>query len=81
MIRRLFADVINDVGQLLDMLSALVPSNCYLLILSISAICKGKDVEICQFLNDFVLLFLVAFCGVAAGATKLCITNHLARLE
>jgi len=57
---RLFADVINDIGQLLDMLSALVPSNVYLTVLSLSAICK-------------------AFCGVAAGATKLCITNHLAK--
>jgi hypothetical protein len=39
--RRLFADVINDVGQLLDMVSALVPSDFYLLVLSLSAICKG----------------------------------------
>lgn len=38
--RRLFADVINDVGQLLDMFSALVPASWYLTVLSLSAICK-----------------------------------------
>jgi hypothetical protein len=54
---RLFADVINDVGLLLDMLSALVPHRFYVYILCASAICK-------------------ALCGVAAGTTKLCITNH-----
>jgi hypothetical protein len=55
---RLFADVINDVGQSLDMLCSYVPSHLYLPILSVSAICK-------------------AMCGISAGATKLCITNHL----
>lgn len=54
---RLFADVINDVGLLLDMVSALVPPEAYVYVLCCSAVCK-------------------ALCGVAAGTTKLCVTNH-----
>lgn len=55
---RLYADVINDIGQILDMTTMYVPSNWYLPIISVSAICKAS-------------------CGISAGATKLCITNHL----
>ena len=54
---RLFADVINDIGLSLDMISPLVPAYLYLPVLCCSAICK-------------------AACGVAAGATKVCITNY-----
>ena len=50
---RLFADVINDVGQLLDMLSAHVPSEFYLAILSMSAICKGT----CKYMLDTYMLY------------------------
>lgn len=54
---RLFADIINDVGLTLDMVSPIVPRYLYLPTLCLSAVCK-------------------AACGVSAGATKLCITNH-----
>ena len=55
---RLFADVINDIAQVLDFVSPWFPRYTHVYILSISAIFK-------------------TMCGISAGATKLCVTNHL----
>lgn len=73
---RLFADVINDVGLLLDMVSPLVPS-CFLATVCVASVCK-----VCA--ARWHLAFTVAltleqsFCGVAAGATRAAITSHFA---
>lgn len=55
---RLFADVINDAAQILDIMTQFFPRQVHVYILSLSAIFK-------------------TMCGISAGATKLCVTNHL----
>jgi hypothetical protein len=60
--RRLFADVINDMGQLLDMLSALVPSHLYIAVLSLSAICKGNIHLHCTHVNTLYYHYYYYYC-------------------
>ncbi|GFH51483.1 hypothetical protein CTEN210_07959 [Chaetoceros tenuissimus] len=65
---RLFADVINDVGLFLDMASPIV----------ISSFPQSERVNVAILITSIATLCRV-MCGMAAGATKNCITQHFAK--
>lgn len=65
---RLFADVINDVGLFLDMASPIV----------ISSFPQSERVKVTILITSVATLCRV-MCGMAAGATKNCITQHFAK--